>query len=474
MKWKAIAGALMLFSFTGVVSAHRLDEYLQATLISVEKGRVEVSMRLIPGVAVSSAVIASIDTDGDGNLSSAEQSSYAQRVLSELSLSIDGQRLKPKFVSMSFPQLQEMRDGVGEIHIEYKAELPPGGPNRKLVLESNNRTQRAVYLVNALASSDPAIRIVAQKRNAVQSAYELDYTQAGGTADSGPGGWWKNAADAMSVLGLPSLFHLGMRHIAEGTDHLLFLLVLLLPSPLGVVASRWSGVIGVRSSLLGILRIVTAFTVGHSITLGLAAFGLVHLPSRPVEVLIAVSILISAAHALRPIFPGKEAAIAAFFGLFHGLAFASTLGELGLARWERVAGILAFNLGIETMQIAVVLAILPSLLLMSRTRAYPLLRVVGAYGAGAASMGWIVERIWGVQSAVDVVVNGLMHHAAWIAVGFFIISGAYWALLNTPASIKRDVREEQGERNLSSVENPDGQTRRLGSGRVVCPSISAN
>ncbi|MDT7815387.1 MAG: hypothetical protein QOJ42_5303, partial [Acidobacteriaceae bacterium] len=120
--------------------------------------------------------------------------------------------------------------------------------------------------------------------------------------------------------------------------------------------------------------------------------------------LIALSILVSAVHALRPIFPGKEAAIAAFFGLFHGLAFASTLSDLGLARWERVAGILAFNLGIETMQVAVVAAILPSLLLMSRTRAYPFLRSFGAFCAGVASMGWIADRIWNVQSGVDVVV----------------------------------------------------------------------
>jgi hypothetical protein len=427
MKRKAIAGVLMFFSFTGVVSAHRLDEYLQATLIAVEKDRVEVSLRLIPGVAVSSAVIASIDTNGDGSLSSAEQSAYAQRVLSELSLTLDGERLKPQLVSANFPQIQEMRDGVGEIHIEYTAELPSGGPDRKLVLENHNQRQRAVYLVNALASTDPAINIVTQKRNPVQSTYELDYTQAGG---SSPAGWWSNTVDAMSSLGLLSLFHLGMRHIAEGTDHLLFLLVLLLPAPLGVVGSRWTGVTGVRSSLLRILRIVTAFTLGHSITLGLAAFGFVHVPSRPLEVLIAVSILVSAVHALRPIFPGKEAAIAAFFGLFHGLAFASTLSELGLARWERVAGILAFNLGIETMQMAVVVAILPSLLLMSRTRAYPFLRTVGAFCAGVASMGWIAERIWNLQSGVDVMVNGLMHRAVWIAVGLLLMSVACWASRN--------------------------------------------
>jgi hypothetical protein len=429
MKRKAIAGALMLLSFTGVVSAHRLDEYLQATLIAVEKDRVEVSMRLIPGLAVSSAVIASIDTNGDGSLSSAEQSAYALRVLSELSLTIDGKGLTPRLVSADFPQLQEMRDGVGEIHIQYTAELPSGGPDRKLVLENHNRMQRAVYLVNALASSDPAIGIVAQKRNAVQSTYELDYTQASGSSGSSRAGW-SNTVDAMSSLGLLSLFQLGMRHIAEGTDHLLFLLVLLLPAPLGVVGSRWTGVTGVRSSLSRILRIVTAFTLGHSITLGLAAFGIVHVPSRLVEVLIAVSILISAMHALRPIFPGKEAAIAAFFGLFHGLAFASTLSDLGLARWERVAGILAFNLGIETMQMAVVAAILPSLLLMSRTRAYPFLRLVGAFCAGVASVGWIAQRMWGVPSGVDVVVNGLMHHAVWIAVGLLLMSVASWVSRN--------------------------------------------
>ena len=226
MKWKAIAPDSLFFG--GVASAHRLDEYLQATLISVEKDHVEVSMRLIPGIAVSSAVIASIDTNGDGVLSPQERWDYAQRVLSELALSIDGKKLEPKLKSADFPQIQEMRDGLGEIQIEYTAKLPGGGPNRKLILENNNQRQRAVYLVNALAPSDPGISIVAQKRNQVQSTYELDYTQAGGPAGSAPARWWTKTLDEMSALGLPSLFRLGMSHIAEGTDHLLFLLVLLL------------------------------------------------------------------------------------------------------------------------------------------------------------------------------------------------------------------------------------------------------
>jgi len=126
----------------------------------------------------------------------------------------------------------------------------------------------------------------------------------------------------------------------------------------------------VHRSLVQILRIVTAFTLGHSLTLVLSAFGLLRLPSRPVEVLIAVSILVSAIHAIRPIFPRREAAIAAFFGLIHGLAFASALSDLGFGQWYRFVSILSFNLGIEAMQHAVVVATLPSLLLLSRTSAY--------------------------------------------------------------------------------------------------------
>ena len=91
------------------------------------------------------------------------------------------------------------------------------------------------------------------------------------------------------------------------------------------------------------------------------------MPSRPIEVLIAVSILVSAARALRPLFTVREAGIAAFFGLIHGLAFATIIGELGLGQWQRVAGILGFNLGIETMQMIVVAVTMPSLILLSRT-----------------------------------------------------------------------------------------------------------
>ena len=185
---------------------------------------------------------------------------------------------------------------------------------------------------------------------------------------------------------------------------------------------RWGAPSGVRSSLLRILGIVTAFTLGHSITLALAALNVVNVPSRPVEVLIAVSILVSAVHAWRPMFPGKEAWIAAFFGLIHGLAFAATLDRLGLRRWDRVAGILSFNLGIEAMQMLVVAAILPSLILLSRTSAYPAFRICGAGFAGVASVGWIFERLFDIATPVDAIVNAFARHSLLIAIDLLLAS----------------------------------------------------
>lgn len=213
-----------------------------------------------------------------------------------------------------------------------------------------------------------------------------------------------------------------MRHIAEGTDHLLFLLTLLLPAPLLLSGSHWGGPASVYGSLGRIFGIVTAFTIGPSVSLTLAALNVVHVPSRPVEVLIAASVFVSALHALRPIVPGKEALVAAFFGLIHGLAFAATLDRLGLGHWQRVAGILSFNLGIEAMQIVALAAILPSLLLLSRTKVYSILRIGGALFAGSASLAWMAERAFAFGTPVDAIVNALARHAVSLAAALLLVS----------------------------------------------------
>lgn len=200
--------------------------------------------------------------------------------------------------------------------------------------------------------------------------------------------WW---------TGFGGLFKLGMLHIAEGSDHLLFLLTLLLPAALCVRDGRWAGYAGARQLLRNLLGVVTAFTLGHSLTLLLGAAGLARVAPQPVEVAIALSILVSAAHAWKPIFPAREAWIAGGFGLVHGLAFASALSDLHLAGARLAAGVLAFNLGIETVQALLVLLVTPALVVLARTRYYPRVRQVTAVLAMAMALLWIFVRITNVD-----------------------------------------------------------------------------
>jgi HupE / UreJ protein len=240
------------------------------------------------------------------------------------------------------------------------------------------------------------------------------------TIDQGAatGGWW---------AGFRGMVALGMRHIAEGTDHLLFLLVLLLPAPLLAAAGRWSHFGGVRYSLLRLLRIVTAFTLGHSLTLLLGALGWVQLPAQPVEVLIAASILVSAGHALRPLFPGREGYVAAGFGLVHGLAFASTLAGLHLTAGPLALSILGFNLGIEVMQLCVIALTIPWLLLLSRTPAYTPVRIGGAGGAVVAAVAWVAERTVMSSTPFSAAVERLVGLAPWLLAALMMAAVvSYW------------------------------------------------
>jgi hypothetical protein len=193
--------------------------------------------------------------------------------------------------------------------------------------------------------------------------------------------------------GFESMVGLGIQHIAEGTDHLLFLLVLLLPAPLLVRQKRWDAFGGIKYSIIRLLKIVTAFTIGHSITLFAGAVGWLRLPGQPVEVLIAVSILVSAIHAWRPVFSGKEPYVAAGFGLIHGMAFAGTLANLDLDTARMGLSILGFNIGIELMQLFVIAITAPWLILLSKMKSYPYLRITGAILAAIAASAWIIQRV---------------------------------------------------------------------------------
>jgi hypothetical protein len=417
MKKYLVIAIVVLLSIPTTAFSHRIDEYLEATILSVGANHVDGSMRLVPGVAVSSIVITTIDTDGNGLISTTEQNAYAQLVLHDLSLNMNGHVLTPRLVSSEFPSLDEIKQGAGEIHIAFTADFSNVESAGRLVFENHHDPAIAVYLVNTLVPAERDIQVTSQVRNENQSVYELDFAKAQKeTTQRGP----------LTFSGFSAAFRLGLRHIAEGTDHVLFLLVLLLPAPLLAFRARWARRIPVRVSLLHILRIVTAFTLGHSLTLMLSVFGLVTLPSRPIEALIAVSILVSAVHSLRALFPGREAAVAAFFGLIHGLAFASALTALGLSGWYRLMSLLGFNLGIETMQLAVVAVTLPSLLLLSRTRSYSIFRIIGASLATIASVCWIAERIFNIRTPVEGSVEVAMRHSLQMSAALFAISLACW------------------------------------------------
>jgi hypothetical protein len=157
--------------------AHTLDEYVQATLVSVERDQILASVRLKPGVEVFPDVFRAIDTDSSGELSKEETAKYLQRVIGDLTFSVDGTRLEPRMLWGRFPPTDDMKDGRGEILIEIAAPVSVSSGTHKLVIENRHQPLISAYLANSLVPRDPAIRIVAQKRSDNQSVYELQYFQ---------------------------------------------------------------------------------------------------------------------------------------------------------------------------------------------------------------------------------------------------------------------------------------------------------
>jgi hypothetical protein len=211
MNWREPGFAAAILLLLGMPArAHRLDEYLQATMISIEKDRLQASMRLTPGVAVSSFVLRSMDTNDDGVISPIEARAYAERVRRDVSFSMNGHLLNTRLISVEFPGAQEIREGLGEIQIELSADLPQSLPNRRLIFANQHQTGIAAYLVNSLLPRDRSIRIVAQTRNQQQSFYQLDYVQAGSSSNTMFLGWrdggrWLSMAALLLLLRLAFL-----------------------------------------------------------------------------------------------------------------------------------------------------------------------------------------------------------------------------------------------------------------------------
>lgn len=205
---------------------------------------------------------------------------------------------------------------------------------------------------------------------------------------------------------------LGMEHIAAGHDHLLFLIALIVPLPLIASGGKWlGGSRPVRTSLWLVVRIVTAFTIGHSLTLIGSAFLGWQLPAQPVEILIALSIAISAIHAIKPIFANREPLVAGGFGLVHGLAFATIINGYGLDMRERALTILGFNIGIELIQLLVVAAVAPALFVLAQRPFYAILRPAIASCIMVAALAWLFERITETENRVTALLDAILTQA---------------------------------------------------------------
>ena len=175
------AVAVLLFlaflTFSSTVFAHRIDEYLQATLVVIEPDRVRLQINLTPGVAVAEQVLALMDSDRDGVISTNEAAAYCESLNREFLVRLDHRELKLKLTASYFPGCDELRTGWGFIQMEFSAW--PGRSSagaHTLTIENRHLSSVSAYLVNAAQPASPAIQVTKQIRNENQSVGEIQFT----------------------------------------------------------------------------------------------------------------------------------------------------------------------------------------------------------------------------------------------------------------------------------------------------------
>ncbi len=173
MKATRIGLMAVLLSLPTAIFAHRLDEYLQATRVSVAIDRIVLKMDLTPGVDVAQSIFAQINTDHDGRISESEGKIYANQVLNEIALDVDGRRLHLNLISSQFPSFQEIRAGTGVVRIEASAAWIGSPGLHSLFFQNNHKPDLGAYLVNALVPATRDIEITGQQRDSRQREMRL-------------------------------------------------------------------------------------------------------------------------------------------------------------------------------------------------------------------------------------------------------------------------------------------------------------
>jgi HupE / UreJ protein len=322
-----------------------------------------------------------LDVDGDGRLTWGEVDDRVPDILhlasGSLALSTSDTE---EACTMSFdsPRWQHI-DDAGLLVLSGRARC-------------SAHAERVQLIYRLFAGVDPTHRALVSVPGATQPTSlapdaTLSLAASGGGATTG-----KVAAQSFGAM-----FADGVRHILGGFDHLLFLIALMLPAVVERRDSRWTARLDPRAALVQVAWIASAFTIAHSITLGLASFGVLRVPTLVIEPLIAVTVLAAALNNLWPIVTTRLAFAAFGFGLIHGFGFAEVLAPLGLPPLELARVLLAFNLGVEAGQLIVV-ALSFALLAQARNwRGYSRW-ILGGGSAVAALLAsaWIIERVFDV------------------------------------------------------------------------------
>lgn len=197
-----------------------------------------------------------------------------------------------------------------------------------------------------------------------------------------------------SVWAAPfQLFQLGINHILHGLDHLVFLIALILIIPLTAKNGRWQVEPNIKRCIKNTLWWVSAFTLGHSASLLIASLDMISVNRPLIELLVASSVAIAAAHAMRPLYAGYESLVTFGFGLIHGLAFSEVMRELALPIPQLLQATASFNIGIEFSQLIIVLVLTPILMMFRRINGFTLFRLCLSALIFMASIYWIVQRL---------------------------------------------------------------------------------
>jgi hypothetical protein len=169
--------ALLALSLVRGAAAHRLDEYLQATLIGVTRDGIDVELQLTPGVAMLPLWMAVIDQDHDGRISPAEERAYVDRVVRDVELRVDGVPAPLRLIESAFPSVEATREGLGTIRMKLRA----ARSGHELRFENRHLPQLSAYLVNCLADPSDGLIVGRQERDEAQRSIRLEYSFGGGT-----------------------------------------------------------------------------------------------------------------------------------------------------------------------------------------------------------------------------------------------------------------------------------------------------